>query len=501
MFGIHLANGPNPTVRILQGGFSSHLALQDQIPDLIRLKQADPSSRALVRYFCRNLLTTPISWTMSQLQMIVPLLLAAGIRDVIVGNELNNPVEGQVLHPDVAAHVLWILFGQIRSAYPTVRLHLPAFSPGFSDWEAYLAACRSLGVDFDVVDVHAYGTNDQMRQIVETAHRLVPNKPLAITEMNFGAGQKVDLASYLPQIRAFGQWCQGQSYLDGPPHWFIWRWDNPDFPLPTSVDVEGTILESFFTQVNKEQPMSDVTLPYPLVEKLTVNCDTGPRATTRGLFVHDTTGPADRQADYQITVGYFATPGTPASSHLVIGDGVVARMVHDDDLAWHAEENNHTHLGVELADDDNHTLPYTEMQYDNLADYAVQAAKKYGFPLTRVFSQFEAGLIGHEDSEQGKRWGKTDPGPNFDWSHFLALCHDKAGGAPTHPHPSFNYQIGPGFEALLRDHPDYGLPRSDAFPDQLGNTYVWTTGTPTHPNGVTLLWNKRLNRCQAVSWD
>ena len=47
-------------------------------------------------------------------------------------------------------------------------------------------------------------------------------------------------------------------------------------------------------------------------------------------------------------------------------------------------------------------------------------------------TQTKKGLIGHEDSEQGERDGKSDPGPKFDWNHCLALVRARQPG-PADP--------------------------------------------------------------------
>jgi hypothetical protein len=101
-------------------------------------------------------------------------------------------------------------------------------------------------------------------------------------------------------------------------------------------------------------------------------------------------------------------------------------------------------------------------------------------------SQGLPGIVGHEDTEQGKRGGKSDPGPKWDWDKFIKMVR---GEVPT-PDPTFPYNIGEGFRNYLKDHPEAGLPRHDEKYDHLGNAYLWLTITPTYPHGGLLMWRK-----------
>lgn len=168
-------------------------------------------------------------------------------------------------------------------------------------------------------------------------------------------------------------------------------------------------------------PVLDIALTGPYVVKICPNYKVG-RAQTRGIMIHATRGPGDRTlpAEYAATVGYFQVPGTPASAHLVVGPTEVTRCVHDADAAWHAFENNETHLGIEVAQPSSEP-DFTPAQYAAVAEACRLWAAKYKIPLVRVMSQTWMGIIGHQDSEQGRRSGKSDPGAKWNWEKFLAL--------------------------------------------------------------------------------
>jgi N-acetyl-anhydromuramoyl-L-alanine amidase len=101
------------------------------------------------------------------------------------------------------------------------------------------------------------------------------------------------------------------------------------------------------------------------------------------------------------------------SAHFLIRrDGELIQFVPCELRAWHAgvsswkgrERCNDFSIGVELEGAD--TLPYTDAQYESLAELARALFQHYG-PLDTA---------GHSDIAPGR---KTDPGPAFDWKRFL----------------------------------------------------------------------------------
>lgn len=101
------------------------------------------------------------------------------------------------------------------------------------------------------------------------------------------------------------------------------------------------------------------------------------------------------------------------SAHFLIRrDGELVQFVPCELRAWHAgvsswkgrERCNDFSIGVELEGAD--TLPYTDAQYESLAELTRALFQHYG-PLD---------IAGHSDIAPGR---KTDPGPAFDWKRFL----------------------------------------------------------------------------------
>lgn len=112
------------------------------------------------------------------------------------------------------------------------------------------------------------------------------------------------------------------------------------------------------------------------------------------------------------------------SAHLLIKrDGKITQYVPFDKRAWHAglscyegrERCNDFSIGIEL--EGTETLPYTQVQYDRLAEAVTALLEHYsGLSASRI--------TGHSDIAPGR---KTDPGESFDWLKFYDLLnHIKA---------------------------------------------------------------------------
>lgn len=139
----------------------------------------------------------------------------------------------------------------------------------------------------------------------------------------------------------------------------------------------------------------------------------GKRPGTTGIILHSTRSGKPGADDYYLTVNYFEQRGT-ASAHRVIGrkQGQHAQMVADEKIAWHAKEDNRYWLGIEFAQ----AVPaddYTQWQFDTGVAVCVQWCKKFG-----IEPSFDT-IMRHQDTAQGKRDGKSDPGDNFPYEDFV----------------------------------------------------------------------------------
>jgi hypothetical protein len=165
----------------------------------------------------------------------------------------------------------------------------------------------------------------------------------------------------------------------------------------------------------------------PIVPLDTPNTE-GKRTRTVGVVVHATRGKGrDQQKEYEGALATFRDSGSKVSAHAVIGpDGTIAFLRDQDAVTWHAEEHNAEMLGVELAQSEREE-PFTEEQYQTLGWYLRRMSERYGFKLDRT------AIVGHQETTQGQRRGKSDPGKQFDWDKALKYAkHPSLAPPPKH---------------------------------------------------------------------
>lgn len=406
-------------------------------------------------------------------QKIVTLARSFPRRLYQLGNEGNLVAEGFGGGP--ADYAGWA--GDVRGRIPAgVLVGVGAFSPGdaiagvrsYSDVDGWDALVPMLDADPELVAiVHVYAPTLQglIDCFLRQAERLPHHTPIVVGEVNFGPGPTVHVdrdAWAENALRPFLDWLNAEWGVRAA-YYFAYRWPEPDpwFKGGTPVDAAGTAIERVIRawtdpvrltkpapdagSLNthgpvkfspKEPPVPDIVLTAKSRESLALpeNYQKGPRAKTIGVVIHTTRGGGRPETELSSTIAWFQNPDAQVSAHLIIGlppFSEVVRCVHDDDIAWHCREANANHLGIEICQP-TASYPLTPFQYEAAAEACRLWAKKYGFPLRRVMSQNEPGIVGHEDTEAGKRDHKTDPGPAFDWARFLALL----GAVPDAPKPT-----------------------------------------------------------------
>lgn len=118
---------------------------------------------------------------------------------------------------------------------------------------------------------------------------------------------------------------------------------------------------------------------------------------------------------YEQTLRAFNTSSSNVSAHYVVrGDGHIAQLVGEADTAWHSGNYmfNLNSVGIEL-ELNRYTNPFfREEQYHAAAALTCGAAKTWGFPLDR------AHVVGHNEIPGATH---TDPGPTWNWPHFMWL--------------------------------------------------------------------------------
>ncbi|MBI3272783.1 MAG: N-acetylmuramoyl-L-alanine amidase [Planctomycetes bacterium] len=151
------------------------------------------------------------------------------------------------------------------------------------------------------------------------------------------------------------------------------------------------------------------------------------------VVIHDIEGSAAG------AISWFQNSAASASAHYVIGyDGALTQMVADKDIAWHAGNwtYNSKSIGIEHAGYAS-SGGYTEAEYAKSAALVRWICDTYGIPKDRHH------IIGHQEvpDPDGSGYGgaghHTDPGPHWNWTHFMALVGgSSSGGGVTPPAPA-----------------------------------------------------------------
>jgi N-acetyl-anhydromuramyl-L-alanine amidase AmpD len=118
---------------------------------------------------------------------------------------------------------------------------------------------------------------------------------------------------------------------------------------------------------------------------------------------------------YARTLRAFNILASDVSAHYVIrGDGHIAQIVHEADTAWHSGNvwyNRHS-IGIELELDRVTNPAFTAEQYYAAAALVCAISAREGVLLDRQH------VIGHNEVPGTTH---TDPGPTWDWPHFMWL--------------------------------------------------------------------------------
>jgi N-acetyl-anhydromuramyl-L-alanine amidase AmpD len=143
------------------------------------------------------------------------------------------------------------------------------------------------------------------------------------------------------------------------------------------------------------------------------------------IVIHDTEG------SYDSAIAHFQDTTSKVSAHYVIrsSDGAVTQMVPTKDVAWHAGDwyvNMHS-IGIEHEGfASTGSTWYTEAMYKSSAQLVRYLAKKYSIPLDRQH------ILGHDNipgtTDASLVTNHDDPGPYWDWNHYMDLVQGKQSG-------------------------------------------------------------------------
>jgi len=137
------------------------------------------------------------------------------------------------------------------------------------------------------------------------------------------------------------------------------------------------------------------------------------------IVIHDTEGSFDG------TVSWFQDPAAQVSAHYVVrsSDGHIVQMVDEKNVAWHDKCFNTNTVGIEHEGYEAHAdVWYTEAMYESSAALTAYLADKYGI------AKQHGPILGHGEAPDCS--DHTDPGPGWDWQHYIDLV--QTGGVGTY---------------------------------------------------------------------
>lgn len=157
----------------------------------------------------------------------------------------------------------------------------------------------------------------------------------------------------------------------------------------------------------------------PDITRLSPNVNAAPMpAGVHTVIIHCTrSGVSMNPTEFTGTLNYMATPGTTSSQWVIARDGTKARVVPDNRQAWHAQEDNDNSWGIELeqgAEQDG----FTPEQIASLIQVCEGYRDDFGVPVYHA-QDSSGGFVGHQETAQGRRNGKSDPGHLFPWDEFI----------------------------------------------------------------------------------
>ena len=146
------------------------------------------------------------------------------------------------------------------------------------------------------------------------------------------------------------------------------------------------------------------------------NYSAGRSAQIRAIVIHETDG------SYSSAINWFRRPGSKASAHYLVRawDGEITQLVAETDTAYHARDANPWTIGIEHEFYVRQGILHTEAQYRSSALLVCAIARRYNIPIDRDH------IVGHRELPNQFH---GDPGPLWDWPHYMYLVRNCAGGA------------------------------------------------------------------------
>lgn len=158
------------------------------------------------------------------------------------------------------------------------------------------------------------------------------------------------------------------------------------------------------------------------------------------------------QGTYAGTISWFKNPSANVSAHYVIrsSDGQVTQMVRDAHTGWHVRNHNGYTLGIEHEGYVDNSAWYTAAMYNASAALVrhwcarysgIDCASAYSGPASSGIEVLPTSvrIKGHQHYSGQTH---TDPGINWNWSHYYGLLNPGGGDGTTLILDSFESTVG-----------------------------------------------------------
>jgi hypothetical protein len=230
-----------------------------------------------------------------------------------------------------------------------IILHWPALHPGnlyrelVHDW--YAAAAMA-----PILDVHCYGTSDEMLEIVDWYLTTFPQSQLLITEYNFGAGREVNPEQYALDVVRFLKALETRPRVIGAIG-FIWKWYNPDIPLKTTLDWIDQPIERVMREINMGVDLAVAVFG----STQAYNSYAGRDDTEYSAMCYF----ADLTADTLVKAGVNAKAFRPAAPDLSSASVAQLLLQQDAGHKWLAEQTQVTKIAINYHSDSGKNFSHT----------------------------------------------------------------------------------------------------------------------------------------------
>ena len=143
------------------------------------------------------------------------------------------------------------------------------------------------------------------------------------------------------------------------------------------------------------------------------------------MVIHTTEG------SYDGAISWFRNATSDVSAHYVLrkSDGEITQMVPDVNKAWHVCGSNNDTIGLEHEGASSNPSTWTPAMLDASARLTAWLVQEYDIPIDRQH------IVGHGEIQGAGCAYRSDPGPHFPWSDYMAAVQGYAssGSADSTP--------------------------------------------------------------------